>query len=436
MEERNCFGCNKSLSEPYLCCAECLPPLCYICLNCYSKGREFGLHENRHPYKIIRNNFSILDSDWTAAEELKLLDGIGKFGIGNWQGIGQFLRSKSKEQCVQHYSKYYIDNPREELPKLLGVNSLTTVRAQPIVIKASENPPRPSTSLASRDIADYMPGRGDFGYEYDNFAELDLKCIEFDNGVDELEQKLQFSAILIYNARMKERARRKYVMRDHGLISERTNFLFSLRYCKIIPEKFEKLVRFAHLLTGDSFIFFLESLIVKVQLKQKIQQLKEYRKAGLIRHDSVPNFLFLKQKRHEFLKTKNETFSELLSHSCDETTLKAWLQKRGLKDSIKQLKTVLTGAPKQPIRKSAPPLEIAGLPGYDQLSPKEKSLCSVLRIPPSSFLQFKAILMNASDKGNGLRLIQARSLIKIDVNKTRKIFDLLIEEGFVKKRVG
>lgn len=60
-------------------------------------------------------------------------------------------------------------------------------------------------------------------------------------------------------------------------------------------------------------------------------------------------------------------------------------------------------------------------------------LCSQLRLIPSAYLDFKQALINECEKHGGLKLAQARQLIKIDVNKTRKIYDFLVAEGSVKR---
>lgn len=84
-------------------------------------------------------------------------------------------------------------------------------------------------------------------------------------------------------------------------------------------------------------------------------------------------------------------------------------------------------------RKTAPPLAIKGLLGYEKLNADEKELCSVVRIVPANYLDFKQLLITESKKNGYLRLAQARILLKIDVNKTRKIYDFLVEKGYINK---
>jgi hypothetical protein len=82
-------------------------------------------------------------------------------------------------------------------------------------------------------------------------------------------------------------------------------------------------------------------------------------------------------------------------------------------------------------RRPAPPLEVNGLPLCDRLNAEERELCAYARIIPENYLEFKSLLAAECEKNNGLRLAQARRCIKIDVNKTRKLFDFLMEQGII-----
>lgn len=72
-----------------------------------------------------------------------------------------------------------------------------------------------------------------------------------------------------------------------------------------------------------------------------------------------------------------------------------------------------------------------GLPSYDRLTDDEKMICSEIRLTPTAFLEYKKILTNESINAGYLRLSDARRLIKIDVNKTREIYNFLIKSGCV-----
>lgn len=74
-----------------------------------------------------------------------------------------------------------------------------------------------------------------------------------------------------------------------------------------------------------------------------------------------------------------------------------------------------------------------GLPNYDKLSDDERQLCSRARLIPDAYLAYKKILIAENSKIGYIRLADARRLIKIDVNKTRVLYDFLLEHGFVNK---
>ena len=59
--------------------------------------------------------------------------------------------------------------------------------------------------------------------------------------------------------------------------------------------------------------------------------------------------------------------------------------------------------------------------------------CSRARFHPDLYLQHKARLKSESDVYGHVRLATARALLKIDVNKIRKLYDFLAEEGDIVK---
>lgn len=76
---------------------------------------------------------------------------------------------------------------------------------------------------------------------------------------------------------------------------------------------------------------------------------------------------------------------------------------------------------------------LAGMPGYTRLTDGERKLCSVERIAPQAFIDYKNTLIAENMKMGHLRLADARRLVKIDVNKTRQIYDFLIENGHINR---
>lgn len=84
---------------------------------------------------------------------------------------------------------------------------------------------------------------------------------------------------------------------------------------------------------------------------------------------------------------------------------------------------------------TAQPLNLANSPSLHLLTPEEQTLCSQLRILPKPYLVIKETLIREyARRGGKLRRRETRDLVKIDVNKTSRIWDFLVQAGFM--RVG
>ena len=69
----------------------------------------------------------------------------------------------------------------------------------------------------------------------------------------------------------------------------------------------------------------------------------------------------------------------------------------------------------------------------DDLSEKDRQLCVQLRILPESFLSIKSTIIKECEKRSGLKLVEMRKLLKIDVNKTTKLYHHFFEQGLIYK---
>lgn len=105
----NCKYCHVDISEKLrIRCAECVTPF-DLCGDCFSSGVELYPHTNNHAYHVIDClHKPIFTKDWTALEDLKLLNGIDTFGLGNWKLISDSIGSKSARACGEHYWDQYM----------------------------------------------------------------------------------------------------------------------------------------------------------------------------------------------------------------------------------------------------------------------------------------------------------------------------------------
>ncbi|KAK4486781.1 hypothetical protein RD792_006636 [Penstemon davidsonii] len=69
--------------------------------------------------------FPLICSDWNADEEMLLLEGIEMYGFGNWNEVAEHVGTKSKSQCVDHYSLIYMNSkcfPLPDMSRVMGKN--------------------------------------------------------------------------------------------------------------------------------------------------------------------------------------------------------------------------------------------------------------------------------------------------------------------------
>lgn len=78
------------------------------------------------------------------------------------------------------------------------------------------------------------------------------------------------------------------------------------------------------------------------------------------------------------------------------------------------------------------PLDISHAPDVELLSPEEQMLCSQLRILPKPYLAIKETLFRELLRSGGvLKKRTARELIKIDVNKTARIYEFFQSQRWI-----
>lgn len=427
--------CHGVVREPFVRCCSCFPKV-DLCLECFSRGAENKEHRSDHSYEIVSNNFSVLEKSWNAQEEINLLDGISYCGFQNWKEVSKQVQSKTEQECEQHYLECYINDPCKalQIPELRPVpvcDPPPSTGAMPF--KASEDPPRPPMdSTRSFDMSGYMPCRGDFDVEYDNYAEVDIKEIEFDPMDSHLLQELKIAAIEIYLSRLQQRFLRKRIVRRYGLINIQKWQMLERRQSKAERDLRESLRPFCRLLSPEQHEMFVQGLLMENFLKRQVTSLQEYRSAGICTRKGAEVYERLNKHREDD-KTRRKMLDDALVHIQDEKACQAWLHRQALIDSGQSLSPI----PLPSLgRKPAARLDISGTPGVEQLRPMERELCSNLRLMPQDYQSYKSTLIKEYEKQGFLRLAQARTLIRIDVNKTRKMYNFFLEQGWIKQPDG
>ena len=422
-----CFGCKMYLQAPYIKCFDCAT---LLCLHCFAQGYETSTHENDHSYEVISLDFTLIESTWTASEEMSLLDSIAECGLGNWSDIACRIRTKSAEECETHYLDNYINYPQQPLQRILQKVTPHIKNSYHVIpYEASEDPPRPKDeSSQTIDMAQYMPCRGDFNIEYDNFAECDIKDVEFDYE-DKTDEELKVAAVEIYLSHVKERCFRKRIIKDYGLINVRKTELVEQNFSKCEKELRDKLKPFAKLHPPEEHEKLIQGLLLEDSLKEEIFMLQQYRTVGLKLKDSAKVYEISQQERLRHL-SKGSMLNDILSLLENKVACQSWLQKQALSQNsvaVVPFQAPLLG------RKPATRLDISGTPGVERLADEERELCSKLRLLPHAYLEYKKMLIKENQLLGSLKLAQARTLIKIDVNKTRKLYDFCVRHNWINK---
>ncbi|CAI7758157.1 unnamed protein product [Closterium sp. NIES-54] len=112
----HCNYCHRDVTgEVRVKCAACVD--FDLCAECFSVGAAAHPHSASHPYHVMDTmSFPLIREDWTADEEMLLLEALEMYGMGNWGEIAEHVGSKSKAQCHDHYLYDYLLSPTGPLP--------------------------------------------------------------------------------------------------------------------------------------------------------------------------------------------------------------------------------------------------------------------------------------------------------------------------------
>ncbi|XP_075991358.1 transcriptional adapter 2A [Anticarsia gemmatalis] len=420
--QSKCDSCSEIAHEPFIECVECDANLCTAC---FASGREVNSHKNDHKYAVRRNDFPLFDNcNWSAKEECKLLSALSTYGFGNWEEISKSVHTRSKLECQEHYKKYYIENVQYKELKLLPETE-QSLFPKPVIpylynTDICTNPPRNNNS--DQHLAGYNAYRSEFELSYDHNAESIFSIEDsYSDDDDDCMESLKVSLVSALNTRLRERRRRYKIIQNHGLIMPNKLISWLQKFDSTLTrQKSERLLSFMQFMTGMQFDAFMESISLEYELMQRISRLSEYRKNGI--RTLYAAKLYKQLKKENDLIVKEQKYStSVMSKKFDSQSPVKHVQMFGKNNQLLKYK------------RTSMPLEIVDLPGFNRLTEAEKVLCSNLRLIPENYLEIKQQLVTQNSKMGFLRLLDARRIVKIDVNKTRKIYDYLLYEGFISK---
>ncbi|XP_011197356.1 transcriptional adapter 2B isoform X1 [Bactrocera dorsalis] len=298
----NCTNCQDDISGIRVHCAEC--ENFDLCLQCFASGAEIGTHQNNHAYQFMDTGTAILSvfrgkGAWTAREEIRLLDAIEQYGFGNWEDISKHIETKSAEDAKEEYVKRFVNGA-------IGLHTWTPAQSQrPLLVDhTSEDvgplgatalqrlPPLDITNEEAAQLG-YMPNRDGFEREYDPTAEQLISTMSLSTEDTEADYLLKLAHVDMYTRRLRERVRRKRLVRDYQLVA---NFFRNRNYAQhpgMTREQKEFRDRFrvfAQFYTSNEYERLLMSLEREKELRIRLAELCRYRYNGLTKIDECRHF--------------------------------------------------------------------------------------------------------------------------------------------------
>ncbi|XP_058982911.1 transcriptional adapter 2B-like isoform X1 [Musca domestica] len=298
----NCTNCQDDIQGIRVHCAEC--ENFDLCLQCFAAGAEIGSHLNSHAYQFMDTGTAILSifrgkGAWTAREEIRLLDAIEQYGFGNWEDISRHIETKSAEDAKEEYVNKFVNGT-------IGRHTWTPAQAQrPTLIDHTSDDNGPLGALALQRLPPlditmeeaaqlgYMPNRDSFEREYDFTAEQLISKMSLNADDTEADYLLKLSHVDLYTRRLRERVRRKRLVRDYQLVA---NFFRNRNYAQhpgLSKEQKEFRDRFrvyAQFYTSDEYERLLNSLEREKELRIRLSELYRYRYNGLTKIDECRHF--------------------------------------------------------------------------------------------------------------------------------------------------
>ena len=386
--------------------------------------------------------------DWSLEDTLSMLSVVEQCGYGSWEEVARIMPGKRRgaQDIKQHYDTVFVHGdtqlPLIQASSFSAVNKLETQPSHVQYFPLSSNgedPPRPGIRQGSainnlkhsggwyNKLAGYIPARAEFSQEWDNQGEirsgsiiqyflffaaescLSMECCEREED-SSLEEELKLGLVSIYNQKLSERVKVKKLMKEHSLIHKAKVGKGQARLRTQLSGSswtLEQISKLSQLLCAIDLDFLLEGILHELELRTRVLRLQEVRRAGVRMLASV-------ELMETLLARRREQMEVLGSERVQDMVGRRGLTKRNGGTSSKRVTL---------------PLDIVGLPGCEKLGVEERELCSLVRILPNVFTEIKEVLIEECEKSDGMRLAEARNAVKIDVNKTRRIYDFLIQQG-------
>ncbi|KAF8645382.1 hypothetical protein AX16_007884 [Volvariella volvacea WC 439] len=273
----------------------------------------------------------------------------------------------------------------------------------------------------------------------------------------ESKESLSFKLTMLemYIQRVERRWENKVIMFERGLLDYKKMQASDKKRPREERELVQRLRPFARLQTAEDYEAFVSDILYESILRKRIQELQHYRRLGLTTAADIEKYEVDLAKRMQSQAQarappgRDYYSSDRLqsrasgrqSSGPDPRRSTTLYDSEGRKSRESTPKPGVPGAPSistgggsaPPARRQPAPLNLANSPSVHLLTPPEQLLCSQLRILPKPYLVIKETLVREyARRGGKLRRREARDLVKIDVNKTSRVWDFLVQTGLLK----
>lgn len=397
-EKCDACGCDFTFLDVHIRCAEC--DSVNLCVKCFGEAAVVGTHQPTHQYHVVEpQSFPVLHEDWMAEEELNILDGVYQKGIHNWDAVAEFVPTKSKDKCRNHYMSAYLSSACAPLPDVTAKDKqskrrktetekangapeepveLTREKATRSTTKSDVINPVSSKAPSAAEISGYMPLREEFAVEWDDDAELILADMEFKDDDEDRVQKLKI--LSIYNQKLEERSKRKEFVLQRRLYDFKQQQAIEKSLTKEELDLLKSLKPFARFHSTQQHEKLVSGMIEELRLRKRIETLKSYQKMGI-------EVLPVEVIEHREHVPREQQRSER--------------EKRWLKRDRESGRTTITE--------------------------EERKMCSALHLQPQHYDIMKHILVHKAAHAGCLKQGVANQPLKIDVHKSGQMYDLFVK---------
>lgn len=371
-------------------------------------GAEIGTHKNHHNYKFMdAGTLSIFKGKnvFSAKEDIHLLDAIEQYGFGNWQDISKHIETKSPEDAKEEYISRFLHGtigrhtwgPQFENRPVLKDHTIPSDASKLCRPSAIDKMPALDILPEEAQQLGYLQNREDFEIEYDAGAEKIISGLILTQEDDEVDLVLKLAHMQAYSRRLRERVRRKRLVRDYQLAAQ--FFRPSRRYKSKEQRDFrDRFKTFCQFYTSPQYERLIYSLEEERCLKQKMTSLIRYRTAGLQKIDDCIYFeqQTLLSQRNSASSSYSQQKGKIMGNTERLVFLNQLAQSKGKSviDPYSNLKAQ-PGESEQHVPKEIAQLQESATQTRRQLlTNNEMQLCSVTSLPATNYITLKTIMLS------------------------------------------